>query len=312
MKKLILITLACLLALPTLWFIYDTHRNSPERNTLNTYSPALDLDWNNLNQTKGEWQITVINTGIMDAELGKIINLESKKAIDLGLENITTKIDIPVALLQHPVHGNILIDTGLDSSHQDNPYGTFGGLLAPSIMGPKYQKSGIKELVDELQIKIDLVLLTHLHPDHTAGLLDLPGSVKVAFGQKEKLIHYPFLFETRHFEHIKSAYEINFDMGTSVAPFEKVVDIFNDSSLFAVSAAGHTQGSILFLAHTHKGLVLFTGDTLNVQENLDYKIGAGDFSNSKEEAETAAKSIFTFIDTYPDTKLLLGHRMPAF
>ncbi|WP_245649771.1 MBL fold metallo-hydrolase [Nocardia shimofusensis] len=121
---------------------------------------------------------------------------------------------------------------------------------------------------------IEFVVPTHLHWDHVAGLLDLPGSVPVRLPAAEYdwamrgpqaplgVARGPLL--GREFD----IFELD---GPPVLGFQRSADLFGDGSVLLLDLAGHTPGSIGVLLAVDDGTrVLLAGDAVwgNLQIRL--------------------------------------------
>ena len=111
------------------------------------------------------------------------MNLEHEKA-----QNIADKvIEIPVnvGLVHHKDFGAYLIDAGLDASYVDNPHGTIKGIMVETYLakGSQEPNTHIAAILEQEKIQLQGVFLTHLHKDHTAGIVDLPKDIPYVAGR---------------------------------------------------------------------------------------------------------------------------------
>ena len=118
-----------------------------------------------------EIKITVLQCGS--------INI-SPYQFDIRQKNLFAKrIELPVNvfLVQHPTHGNILIDTGWSADACDilPPY--LRKFYRPRIAMGQTAKEQLAKM-GLLPEDIDIVLLTHLDVDHTCALRDFAGRAK--------------------------------------------------------------------------------------------------------------------------------------
>lgn len=119
---------------------------------------------------------------------------------------------------------------------------------------------------------IDFALPTHLHWDHVAGLLDLPGlpvhlhrpehvwmmSGRLApqGGVRPALRDRPMTF-----------YDLD---GPPILTFTRSLDLFGDRSVILVDLPGHTPASIGILAQTISGPTLLAGDAVWSRIQIDH------------------------------------------
>ena len=251
--------------------------------------------------------IRTYSTGMMQTQLSGIMNLDHEQAQDIEDELI--EFPVTASIIQHQEFGAYLIDAGLDASFANNPYGTMRGLLVKRMLGRATQEPGtyIAAILNRENIQIQGVWLTHLHPDHAAGILDLPNDIPYYVGKGERYINFPFFAQGGHLAGINALYEIDLSTGIDLPPFGKSVDVFGDGSLWAISSSGHSNGHVMFLVNGIEDQVLVTGDACNTQYQFDSGIGPGTYSSDVEQAQDALDQITAFIERYPEVKLAFGH-----
>jgi len=121
---------------------------------------------------------------------------------------------------------------------------------------------------------IDTVLLTHMHPDHSAGLTDMTTG-KLIFPNAELVMHEN---EPKHWfddgemakggEREKKLY---FQAGREqVAPYKSRWRLFSGGEVFpgvtAVPSMGHTPGHTAYLVASGNDQLMIWGDTVHVPE----------------------------------------------
>jgi glyoxylase-like metal-dependent hydrolase (beta-lactamase superfamily II) len=251
--------------------------------------------------------IRTYSTGINQTTLGGIMNLEHEKA-----QNIADKvIDIPVnvGLVQHQDFGAYLIDAGLDASYVDNPYGTNKGIMVEPYLakGSQEPNTHIAAILEQEKIQLQGIFLTHLHQDHTAGIVDLPKDIPYVAGKHERYVNYRFFMQSDHLAGIDALYEIDFAEGIDLPPLGKAVDLFGDGSLWAISSSGHSAGHMILLINGIDEQILFTGDACNDHYQFEMGIGPGFYSSDLEGGQKALERIILFKERYPEVKLVYGH-----
>jgi glyoxylase-like metal-dependent hydrolase (beta-lactamase superfamily II) len=122
--------------------------------------------------------------------------------------------------------------------------------------------------------KIDTVLLTHMHPDHSAGLTDM-STGKLEFSNAELVMHEK---EIAHwFDDAAMAKgdererKLYFQAGREqVAPYKSRTRLFSQGEVFpgvtAVPSPGHTPGHTAYLIASGNDQLMIWGDTVHVPE----------------------------------------------
>lgn len=168
------------------------------------------------------------------------------------------RLTLPVLsfLIEHPVHGAILFDTGHTSRFfsltQKFPERLYGW-ATPCTLNPA---GSMVEQVQCLGLKpsnVRMVILSHLHADHVGGLLDFPKArivvAKQALHEISRLSKWKGLFRgylkgllPGDLEERLQIVEDFPDAG--VGPFQETLDLFGDQSIRLVPLPGHAAGQI--------------------------------------------------------------------
>jgi len=243
----------------------------------------------------------------METTLSGIMNLEHEQAQDI--QDKAIKIPVNVGIIQHQEFGAHLIDAGLDKSYVYNRHGTIRGLMVEGYLGKGSQEPNthIAATLNQESIQLEGVFLTHLHQDHTAGIVDLPKDIPYVAGKHEPYVNYRFFMQSDHLAGIDALYEIDFAEGIDLPPLGKAVDIFGDGSLWAISSSGHSPGHVVFLINGIDEQVLYTGDACNDHYQFETGIGPGFYSSDLEGGQEVLGRIILFKERYPLVKLVYGH-----
>lgn len=251
--------------------------------------------------------IRAYSTGTMQTPLSAIMNLEYDQAQDIKDELV--EFPVVVSIIQHEEFGAHLIDAGLDASFVHKPYGKMKGILVKRMSGIGTQEPGtdIASILDRENIQLQGVWLTHLHPDHTAGILDLPKEIPYVVGKGEFYPNVKFFISGDHLAGIDELHEIDFATGVDLSPLGQGVDVLGDGSLWAISSSGHSKGHVLYFVNGIEGQILVTGDACNTQFQFDSGIGPGYYSSDLEQAQDMLNRIKAFKEQYPEVELVFGH-----
>ena len=121
--------------------------------------------WSEVLNNPKDIEITQINTGDFIVKKNTMIMTDD-----------TSDVRLPVYcyLIKHK-NRHYLIDTGLDMAFQKKEYGSQKSFMGISKGRKGYQSKNqsISEYLKQNDIKLDGIFISHLHFDHTAGLLDL-------------------------------------------------------------------------------------------------------------------------------------------
>lgn len=215
--------------------------------------------------------------------------------------------------IRHPKYGEFLVDAGFSKSFQQSNDGNYNWLMRNMV-----SLSGIKNSLEiplELHLnhkvdQIEGVLITHFHPDHSSGISDLPAGTAVIADRRE----YDFLAKLTNTELFSGQYDwqaIDFEQGKTLTPFERVVDVFGDGSVWAVSTPGHTQGHTSYLLNTADGVKFIVGDASHFRYAFDNNYPPAALSDElREQAAMSLAAIKTFASQHPEVKLVFGHQLP--
>lgn len=178
-------------------------------------------------------------------------------------------------LVEHP-RARFLVDPALCGGvHQR----VLPGLPLPlrMLVSPDKPVLGLSDALTAHGVDIDTIdfaVPTHLHWDHTAGLLDLPKSVPVRTSAAETAwamddVYAPAgVVRAPLRDRIIEPVELD---GSAVLTFSASKDLFGDGSVLLVDLAGHTPGSMgVLLALDDGSRVLLAGDAVwnNLQVEL--------------------------------------------
>lgn len=91
-------------------------------------------------------------------------------------------------------------------------------------------------------------------------------------------------------------------------PFDAVIDIFGDGSLWALSVPGHTSGTTAYLARTKAGPVLLVGDASHTAWGWEHDVEPGTFSEDLPRSSESFRKLRKFAAEHPAIEVRLGHQ----
>ncbi len=188
------------------------------------------------------------------------------------------KIPCPAFLIRHPSAGAIVVDTGLHPSIATNGRENLGRLgarfgkpeLAPGEDLPaQLRKRGLDPG------EIPLVVMTHMHLDHTSAISEFPQSTFVlseAEWEAATSGPRPVLngYRSAHYDYAFDYRTIDFDRGgiDSYATFGRAFDLFGDGSVRLAYTPGHSAGHMSVIAHLEERDFVIGGDAVYMQGQL--------------------------------------------
>lgn len=189
------------------------------------------------------------------------------------------RIPIVSYLIEHPVAGAVLVDTGLHPSVGVDPVENLGRLGAYVWRGG--ETSPDRAFSAQLRARgvnpedVRCVVMTHLHLDHASAMSEFPnatflfdeleweaatGPRSVLRGYVQGQIDHPFDYRTLDFD----AEEV-----TSFATFGRALDLFGDGSVRLLATPGHTPGHVSVVARLREREVLIAGDAAYTRQTLE-------------------------------------------
>jgi glyoxylase-like metal-dependent hydrolase (beta-lactamase superfamily II) len=188
-------------------------------------------------------------------------------------------VPVPAFLIRHPSAGAILVDTGLHPSIATDAKENFGGLGAR--IGKPDLDAG-EDVPAQLRGRgldpgeIPVVVMTHLHLDHSSAISEFPKSTFVvsetewesaATGPRPLLNGY----RRPHFDYAFDYRTVDFDRSgiDSYATFGRCFDLFGDGSVRLAFTPGHSAGHMSVIAHLASNDFVIGGDTTYTQGQLD-------------------------------------------
>jgi glyoxylase-like metal-dependent hydrolase (beta-lactamase superfamily II) len=192
-----------------------------------------------------------------------------------GLQRESFWVPVAVAVIVHPRHGVVLVDTGL-SREQTHPFRYYsvrkGGLNAGI-----WRDSGNRIAADgdlTLQLArlgiapadVAHVVLTHLHEDHVGEVARFPAATvhvsQLEWDDRARVSYEPT------FAGVASWDRFAFDSG-AFGPFAASRDLFGDRSVVLLPTPGHTMGHSVVLVQLAEASALIAGDALYTLRHLD-------------------------------------------
>jgi len=245
----------------------------------------------------GDIVVTALSDGYIDGNLDllKNVDVEQARAILVGTFRPVRRISINTFLV-HTKEGMVLIDTGT------------GGSLAPTNgwLLRNLAAAGLKAQ------DVSAVLLTHMHPDHSAGLTDVTTG-RPFFPNAELVMHEA---EPRYWlddgemarapnDRARSMFEHS---RAQIAPYKAQTRLFTGGEVFsgivAMPIPGHTPGHTGFMISSAGQQLLIWGDVVHLPEVQVALPDTG--TNFDVDYEQARKSRKRILDQVATDRLLVS------
>jgi glyoxylase-like metal-dependent hydrolase (beta-lactamase superfamily II) len=252
----------------------------------------------------GSFEVTVLNDGWLPIET-KLFTGSAEGAAKLLESSFLAKDATPTAVNEWLVNTGdklVLVDTGTS-----NAFGPTLGRLARNLAAASVDPA-----------TVDMVILTHLHPDHAAGLLTTDK--KIAFPNATVHVseaEYRFWTSSEMYAKAPDDFKPFFEMArNSIKPYVdagKVVQ-FQDRTEFAPgivasAAPGHTMGHTMVRLSSGPSQLLLWGDIVhNAALQFPEPDRATSFDTDQAMAIANRKRVFDMVAT--DRLLIAGSHLP--
>ncbi|HLM30260.1 MAG TPA: N-acyl homoserine lactonase family protein [Solirubrobacterales bacterium] len=227
-------------------------------------------------------------------------------------------IDLPVPafLIRHPTAGPVLVDTGLHPSVAARPVENLGPLIA-RLSRPELEPG--QDLPAQLRDRgvdarsIGLVVMTHMHFDHTSAMSEFEGAT---FVLSEREWHAattdprPLLrgYRPAHYDYAFDYRTLSYDSGAidSYSSFGRTFDLFGDGSVRLASTPGHTAGHQSVICRLAERDLLIAGDAIYTLGQLS---GAAEppLTVDRHNWRRSLSELQIFQRQYPQAVIIPGH-----
>jgi N-acyl homoserine lactone hydrolase len=230
-------------------------------------------------------------------------------------------------LVRHPA-GDLLIDTG-NSSHFSNeirgyPFATWLKLrFLAGQLNPKIPLSEMLRRVKEDPAKLRWVILSHVHLDHSGGLMDLPR-LPVLLSQEELQFAADPSVQAKGYviaAHVQKFPPLNkpslrFDP-EAYETFDESADLYKDGSVVVVPLRGHTPGSVgIFVNLSPSRRFFYVGDAVDDERGFEERVGKSlvlrDSDNDEALANQVVARLSDLHEKLPELAIIPAHGRSAY
>ena len=246
---------------------------------------------------------------------GRLVTAKLLKALLLGSkENV---VPVPAFLIRHPSAGAILVDTGLHPSIATDPKENFGSLATrsgkPTLAAGEDVPSQLRERgLDPGEIPI--VVMTHLHLDHTSAISEFPNSTFVVSETEWQAAAHgpsPLLngYRRAHFDYAFEYRTVDFDRANidSYASFGRTFDLFGDGSIHLAYTPGHSAGHMSVVARLKENDFVIGGDAMYMLGQLDKSLPEPPRPADRHNFRRSLQELRLFRSQFPGAVITPGH-----
>ena len=246
---------------------------------------------------------------------GRFTTAKLLRALVIGSKS--NVIPIPAYLVRHPSAGAILVDTGLHPSIATDPKGNFGALAA---RGGKPTLEPDEDVPSQLRKRglepgeIPIVVMTHLHIDHSSAISEFPNSTFVVSEPEWQAAAHgsqPLLngYRRSHFDFAFDYRTVSFDRDNidSYASFGRTFDLFGDGSIRLAFTPGHSAGHISVIAHLAQRDFIIGGDAMYVLAQMEGEAPLPPRPYDAHNFRRSLQELRLFHRQFPDVVITPGH-----
>ena len=254
----------------------------------------------------GDILVTAISDGYLDVSLEAIRNLPVEKAqavLAADCRDVSPRCSVNTYLVRSG--GRIaLLETG-----SGNTMGPTLGWLPKNL-----QRLGVDPA------KIEAVLLTHMHPDHSNGLTNDAG--EPLFPESELVLHEEEVVhwhDDARMARVPERQAVRYFQGARIqfAPYRKRARLFRSGEVFpgitAMPIPGHTPGHTAFLISSGSESLLIWGDVVHMPDlQVPHPEVCVEFDSDGAAAAATRRRVFDMVAT--DRLLVAGPHLhiPSF
>jgi len=246
---------------------------------------------------------------------GRLVTAKLAKALFLGSDS--NVVPVPAFLIRHPSAGAILVDTGLHPSIATDGRENFGSLGArfgkPSLEPGEDVPSQLRKRGLEPG-EIPIVVMTHLHLDHTSAISEFPNSTFVVSESEWKVAAHgssPMMngYRRAHFDYAFDYRTVDFDRGNvdSYASFGRTFDLFGDGSIRLAYTPGHSPGHMSLICHLEEQDFVIGGDAMYMIGQLDGSVPPPPRPYDTHNLRRSLQELRLFRNQFPDAVITPGH-----
>ncbi|HKB52058.1 MAG TPA: N-acyl homoserine lactonase family protein [Solirubrobacterales bacterium] len=252
---------------------------------------------------------------MMERPGGRLETLKLVRALITGEPAMT--VPCPAFLIRHPSAGAVLVDTGLHPSIATDGQENFGRMGA-RVGNPSLQPGA--DVAAQLRARnfdpgeIPVVVMTHMHIDHTSAISEFPNSTFVVseveweaatVGSKPLMNGY----RRAHFDYAFDYRTIDFDRAgiDSYSSFARCFDLFGDGSIRLAYTPGHSAGHMSVIAHLAERDFVIGGDATYTEGQLEGSAPLAPRPFDAHNYRRSLQELKLFRSEFPNAIVTPGH-----
>lgn len=189
--------------------------------------------------------------------------LTSDLSMMLGGKEGKIHFPVPAYLIDHP-RGQVLFDTGMHPHCQHDARSRIG-LMADLFSVHFRNGEDIGSRLEQLNIdagKIEFLINSHLHFDHTGGNELVPNAKVIIQKREWEAGHTPEFIKANGYA------PMDYDHGHLIQKVEGEHDLFGDGRIVTIPTFGHTPGHQSLKVRLDSGDIVLTADACYLKETL--------------------------------------------
>lgn len=306
--KVALLTVAGLIVALAI-FLYAVTASSPETRAFKAGNPSVG-SWEEAFASPVDIQFKTLQAGTIEMDRNQLLQGAPATWADRY-----QSLPVLSHWIKHPVKGEYLFDSAFASAFAETEQGNYGPVMATLARLSGIENSLSTSLLAQLPgsgANIQGVFMTHFHPDHSSGLDDLPAELPVIAAAAE----YDFMARLANgdlFDRRPDWQHLDLDQAKPMPPFDAVLDLFGDGSVFAISTPGHTSGHLSYLVNSVEEPILLVGDASHFAFGFEQNLApAAIGSNNQALAKRSLMQLRAFKTSYPNVGFVFGHQTGRF
>ena len=103
---------------------------------------------------------------------------------------------------------------------------------------------------------------------------------------------------------------MDFGEAPALPPFEHVLDLLGDGSIWAISTRGHSPNHVSYFVNAEAGPVLITGDACAYHAQFEHRIRPNPGVEDQEASIRSLAGLRELYDRFPQLQVMVGHELP--